>query len=93
LFPGLPTAHATGLKDYESLTRVNIFAPAKTPDAIVRRLNQEIVQALNLPDVKGRLFDAGAEVVASSPEQLASAMKSEMERLSKVIQAANIKAE
>ena len=86
LFPGLATADATGLKGYESVSRFNVFAPAKTPDAIVSRLNQEIVRALNLADVKSRLFETGIEVVASSPEQLVSVITSDTARLSKVIQ-------
>ena len=76
---------ASGLPGYESASVSGIFAPAKTPAAIINRLNQEIVRVLNKPDVKEKFFNAGVETVGSSPEQLAATMKSEMARLGKVI--------
>jgi tripartite-type tricarboxylate transporter receptor subunit TctC len=70
-----------------------VFAPAKTPAVAVNRLNQEIVRVLNQPDVKEKFFNDGGEVIASSPEELAATMKSEMARLGKVIKEAGIRAE
>ena len=93
LGPGLPTIAASGVPGYESGIISAMFAPAKTPAAIINRLNQEIVNVLNKPDVKERLFNSGVEVVGSSPEQLAAKMRSEMTRMSKVIKEAGIKAE
>ena len=68
-----------------------IFAPAKTPAAIINRLNQEIVRVLNRAEVKEKFFNAGVEVVGSSPEQLAATIKSEMARMGKVIKDAGIR--
>jgi tripartite-type tricarboxylate transporter receptor subunit TctC len=93
LFPGLPTAAATGLPGYESVSRYNVFAPARTPDAIVSRINEAFVRILSISDAKARLFDAGAEVVASSPGELMTAMQSEMARLAPVIRNLNLKPE
>ena len=93
LAPGLPTVTASGVPGYESLARFGMFAPAKTPEAVVRRLNQEIVRALNMADVKQKLFNSGAEVVGSSPEEFGTTIKSEMARLGKVIKDAGIRAE
>lgn len=93
LGPGLPTIAASGVPGYESGIISVMFAPAKTPAAIINRLNQEIVRVLNKPDVKERLFNSGVEVVGSSPEQLAATMRSEMTRMGKVIKEAGIKAE
>lgn len=92
LFPDLPTV-AASLPGYESVSVLAIFAPAKTPASIVRRLNQEIVRVLNRADVKQKFSNTGAEVVGSSPEQLAVAVKSEMARLSKLIRDAGIRAD
>ena len=78
LAPGLPTVAASGLPGYESKAILAMFAPAKTPPAIVSQLNAEIVRSLNDADVKQRLFDSGAEVVASSPAELAAEVKSDM---------------
>jgi tripartite-type tricarboxylate transporter receptor subunit TctC len=93
LGPGLPTIAASGVPGYESGIISAMFAPAKTPAAIINRLNQEIVKVLNKPGVKERLFNSGVEVVGSSPEQLAAKMRSEMTRMGKVIKEAGIKAE
>jgi len=93
LLPGLPTAAASGLPGYEAASITGMFAPAKTPVALINRLHQEIVRVLNQVDVKERFFNVGVEVVGSSPEQLAATVKSEMVRLGKVIKVAGIKAD
>lgn len=86
LFPGLPTVASAGLPGYESTSTTGIFAPAGTPAAILDRLNQEIVKALHSAPVRDRFLSAGSEVVASSPEQLAALMASDVARLGKLIQ-------
>ena len=91
LVPGLPTVAASGLPGYEAVGMTGILAPAKTPAAIINRLNQEIVRVLNMPEVKEQFFNAGVEVVGSSPEQFAATIKSEIAKLGKVIKDAGIK--
>jgi len=91
LFPGLPTMAATGLPGFESVSPQGIVAPAKTPAPIINRLNQEIVRVLNSAEVKGRLTNSGIEVVGSSPEQFAAAIKADMERIRKLARDANIR--
>ena len=93
MFPVLPTVAASGLPGYESGAGYAIFAPAKTSTPIITRLHQEIARTLNGADVKNRLLILGLEVVASSPEELMAAMKSEMAIMSKLIKEAGIKAE
>lgn len=90
LFPDLPTMAAAGLSGYESAAMFGLFAPAGTPVAIIKRLNQEIVRVLHRPDVKERFFNAGAETVGSSPEEFAATVKSEMAKWGKVIKASGI---
>lgn len=85
LAPGLPTIAAAGLPGYESTASTGLFAPARTPAAIINLLNQEFVRSLKRADVKERLFNAAIEVVASSPEQLATTIKSEMATIGKVV--------
>ena len=85
LFPGLPTvASAGGLPGYESVVTMAAFAPAKTPAAIVRRLNEEIVRFISTPDTKARFLSLGVEAFGTSPEQVTAIMKSEIVRLGKV---------
>jgi tripartite-type tricarboxylate transporter receptor subunit TctC len=91
LAPGLPTVTASGLPGFESVSTLGIFAPAKTPAAIINRLNQELVKFLQSPEAKERFLSIGAETVGSSPEQLETTVKAEMSRMGKVIRDANIR--
>lgn len=91
LFPELPTVAASGLPGYDAASIMGVFAPAKTPTALVNQLNREIVRLLNKPELKERYIRAGAEVFASTPEQLAATMKSDMAIMGKVIKAAGIR--
>ena len=69
-----------------------IFAPAKTPAPIINRLNQEIVHFLNQPETKQKfLSEGGAEVIASSPQELSTWLKAETARWGKVIKDAGIR--
>ena len=93
LAPGVPTIAASGLAGYEVVGLQGLFAPAKTPAAIIKRLNQEVVLYLNQPNVKQRILDSGEEVVGSSAAEFAAKVKAEMARMGKVIKDAGIKAD
>lgn len=92
LAPGLPTVETSGLPGYESKAIVGLFAPARTPAPIIEQLNVEVVRALNEVEVKQKLFDSGAEVVASSPVELAAEMKIEMATMGKLLKRSGISA-
>ena len=92
LAPGVPTVAAT-LPGYESISTQSILAPAKTPAAIINRLNQEMVRVLNSADIKEKLLAAGVEAYGTSPEELWATMKAEMARMGKVIKDAGIRNE
>lgn len=85
LAPGLPPIATTGLPGYDFTSPFGIFAPADTPRTIVTRLHDEIVRVLNTAAVKEKLFRAGLDVVGSTPEQLAAMVRSEMEKLGKLV--------
>jgi tripartite-type tricarboxylate transporter receptor subunit TctC len=91
--PGVPTVTASGLPGFESMSPQGVFAPAGTPPAIVNRLHQELAKTLNSDDVKQKLFNAGSQVVTNTPEAFAAAMRSDMERIAKLVQVAGLKAE
>ena len=93
LLPGLPTIAATGLPGYESISVFAIFAPAKTPAAIIQRLNQETQAVLKTAETRERFLNAGVEPVGGPPEQLGALMKSEMAKWGKVIRDAGLRAE
>ena len=91
LAPGLATVAESGVPGYESVVMYALFAPAKTPAAIIKRLNKEVAQYLKSPAGTERFFTAGIEVVASTPGELATAMKSEMTRMGKLIKDAGLR--
>ena len=93
LTPGLPTIAASGVPGYAADAIYGVWAPAKTPAAILTRLNQELVKVLSTQQVRDRFFSTGAEVVASTPQVFAEEIKSESARLDKVFKAAGIRAE
>jgi tripartite-type tricarboxylate transporter receptor subunit TctC len=92
LAPGLPPVSAT-VPGYEVLSLIGVFAPAKTPSAIVARLNAEMTRILRQDDIKGKIFSSGSESVGSTPEQLLATVKSEMDRIGKMIKAQGIRQE
>lgn len=92
-FPKLPTVAASGVPGYEAVQLTGMWAPAKTPDAIVKRINQEVVRVLGQPDAKAKLFDTGGEAGRDTPEEFAARLKADIVRWTKVIREAGIKAE
>ena len=93
LMPGVPTIAASGVPGFESVVWAVAFAPARTPEVVINRLNQEIVRVLNQPETKKQLLDYGTEVVASSQAEIAAKMKSEIVTMGKVIKDAGIREE
>ena len=90
LVPGLATVAAT-VPGYEAGATAAMFAPSRTPAAIISRLNREVVRILNQADVKERFINFGVETVGSSPEQLAAAVKSDTVKWGKIIKDAGIR--
>lgn len=77
-FPDVPTIAESGLTGYETYTWNALFGPAKMPDAIVAKLNEAANAALKDPLVKQRLNDVSADIVGSTPAQLAEHVKVEL---------------
>ena len=90
LFPELPTVADSGIPGYEATSVGCVLAPARTSEAIIQRLHQEIVRFLSTNETREKFFSSGSEVVGGTPEHLAAAMKSEMARMDKVIRNAGI---
>ena len=93
VFPDLPTVAASGLPGYEAVQILGLFAPAKTPAAIIDRVNQETVRAINEPDVKDKFLASGIETAGGSPEQFAVLIKSDSVKWAKVFKDAGVRAE
>ena len=90
LAPEIPTMASAGLPGYEAASMSGMFAPARTPAALINLLNQQIVRALARPDVKERFLNAAIEAVGSTPAEFAAILRSDMAKWSKVIRDAGI---
>jgi tripartite-type tricarboxylate transporter receptor subunit TctC len=92
--PDVPTiAQAGNLPGFEAVSWYALMAPAHTPDAIIRKLNTEVVAILQLADVRRTLEAQGARAVGNSPEALARIIADDTARWSNVIRAAHIQAQ
>ena len=84
---------AATLPGYEAETLIGIFAPAKTPAAIVTLLNSEIARVLNRVEIKEQLTKSGIEVLGGSQAAAVAIMKSDMSKMGKVIRESGIRAD
>jgi tripartite-type tricarboxylate transporter receptor subunit TctC len=89
----VPTMAEAGYPEIELDNWFGVLVPAGTPGEIITHLNREIAKSMALPDVQERLVALGFEPVASTPEEFATQIKTELEKWAKVIRAANIKAQ
>ena len=93
LLPDVPTLAESGIKDADALVWFGMSAPAKTPRAIIDKLNAESNKILLMPDVRRRLDELGLEVQGGTPEQFAAFIKKEAERIGKLIKTGALKPE
>ena len=83
--PDVPTFAELGFKGVEAAAQVGVVAPAGTPAETVAALQKQIAAAINQPAVRQKLIDFGIEPVASTPQDYASLIRSEVTRWHKVI--------
>jgi tripartite-type tricarboxylate transporter receptor subunit TctC len=90
LMPEVPTLIESGVKDFESTVWVGMAATGGTPQPVIRRLHDELVRALQAPDMQARLAPLGAEPVGSTPEQFAALIKEDIARWARVVKSSGI---
>ena len=93
VMPDLPTMAEAGIAGYSWDTWFGLLVPAKTPRAIVRKLNQEVTRVLVLPDVKKHWDAMGAEPLPMKPEQFDRYIAEQVAVIAKLVKAANIRIE
>jgi tripartite-type tricarboxylate transporter receptor subunit TctC len=93
ILPDVPTAQEAGLRDFLVEGWFGLLAPPKTPEVLVRRLRDEIAKAVYAPDIQAQFSVQGVLPVANEPEQWRDTISAELDRWSKVINAAGIKPE
>ena len=91
--PDVPTIAESGVPGYNVTSWYGVLAPARTPRAIIDKLNAEIAKAVRAPELRERLLSEGAIPVGNSPEQFAAFINSELQRWANVIQDAGIRVE
>jgi tripartite-type tricarboxylate transporter receptor subunit TctC len=91
--PEVPTLAEAGAADQESDIILGVLVPAGTPRDIIDRLHAEIVKVVATPDVRARLAALGFEPIASTPNEFADRIKSEIDKWAEVIRAAGITAQ
>lgn len=92
IVPDVPTMAELGFKGHEAETISALLLPAGTPATIVNRLHSEVARKMALPDVSKRIAELGADVIANTPQQFATYIRSETNRWGKVIKDAKIPA-
>src|SRR5262245_6494827 len=91
LAPDLPTIAELGVPDYEVLTFNGIAAPARTPAAIVNRLNASMNEGLRTPEMQDTITKLGAVTNPGTPEDFAAFIAAQLKKWTEVAKAANIK--
>ena len=90
--PNVPTFdEMPGLKGFDMVSWTGIFAPAKTPPAVVAHINQELNAVLQEEAVRAKLVEQGALPGSGTPESFAKFVQAEYARNQKIVQTANIK--
>jgi tripartite-type tricarboxylate transporter receptor subunit TctC len=88
--PEVPTITEAGVPGYVTTIWLALYLPAKTPQAIVAKLNEAVVKAMGEPEVKRRLAQAGMLATSSTPQELLEHNRAEIARWGKVVRDANI---
>jgi tripartite-type tricarboxylate transporter receptor subunit TctC len=92
VMPDVPTVAESGYPGFQAINWYGYVAPARTPKDVIARLNRELVQVLNAPEVREQLDQQGVEAKTSTPEELAKFMESELATWGRVVKAAKIEA-
>jgi tripartite-type tricarboxylate transporter receptor subunit TctC len=91
IMPALPTLDESGLPSFEAYTWAALFAPARTPRAVIEQLSQTTNAAIRAQEVQKRLAELGYETVASTPEDLQRHVTAEFEKWGELIRRTGIK--
>ena len=90
LLPDVPTAQEAGVAGLVAASWNGLAAPARTPPAVIARVNRELVALLAAPDIRKKLHELNVEAVSSTPQQAAELLASDVRRWGEVITRAKI---
>jgi tripartite-type tricarboxylate transporter receptor subunit TctC len=92
-FPDLPTVAEAGVPGFDAITWHGVVVPARTPQAVIARLNREFNKVLQTADMRERLLTLGSEVIGGEPKQLTEYMRVEIPRWAKIIKESGARAD
>jgi tripartite-type tricarboxylate transporter receptor subunit TctC len=90
-YPDLPTLAESGFPGFDTSLWFGLIAPAATPKAVIGKLHDDVIEALNLPDVKARIAEQGADIVGDTPAEFAAFIAAESAKYAKIIKQAGVK--
>jgi tripartite-type tricarboxylate transporter receptor subunit TctC len=90
VLPELPTVAEAGYRGYECGNWYGIMVPVKTPNTIATKIRNAAIDTLKMPEVTKRLIDLGYIVVGDRPEEFAAYIKSETEKLARIVRQLNL---
>ena len=93
LAPELPTFAEAGVPGFNVASWYGLFAPAKTPPDIVKKMHDDVAKMLTEPETRKKYEVLGIEAASATPDQMAALMKNEIALWTPIIKAANIKGE
>lgn len=85
MLPEIPSLSEAGVSGYESIGWTGLLAPAKTPESVINKINQDVVDILRSQEMSALLENSGAIVVASKPNEFRAFIKAEIGKWAKVI--------
>jgi tripartite-type tricarboxylate transporter receptor subunit TctC len=91
--PDLPTLAEAGVPGYQATIWTGMFAPARTPAAVIARVNAEAVRAVQAPDFRAKLIELGAEPAGGTPAQWGAFVRDEIEKWARIAKSAKIVAD
>jgi tripartite-type tricarboxylate transporter receptor subunit TctC len=91
--PDVPTVAEAGYPGFDTSSWQGAWVPAKTPATLVRRLNQDLLKLIALPDVRARFAELGMDPAGTSERELANIIQADLVKWAKVIKAAGAKAD
>jgi len=91
--PDVPTMEEAGVPNFDVVDWFAVLVPKGTPQAVVDRINQEVVRAVKSPDMSARLASDSFDVIASTPAEFDRLLRSDIEAYARIVKSANVKVE